>query len=346
MPNQHQFKYLYDLNFKNATGLSKSVFDQMKQDFTMAEPFTISYPSEQQLVYRWMLNREAYLVNTNVERVLKDAVAYGVSIANQCPFCAEGHEMMIAASGHRQEAKLIQHSNEQNEGKIFSIANWAKQSYDPTSDLIKSPPFSPQEAPELIGTFYCFNVTNRLANLFLGESPVPIPKNQKLLRSMMAFVATRFVMKPFVTRKLESGKSLSLASLPAEEHSHLWTQEVPTVSTAFSAVLDHLNKIEKESIPKVIVEKVVRVLENWNGQKWPPRGQWLNEQMEGIDTLDQPLYKLALLVMFASYSVTEEDILAFRELHPEDQSLIDLCYWAANKVSIRMLDWIAKPFTE
>lgn len=344
MPNQHKFNHLNDLNFKNATGLSKSVFDQMNQDFTMAEPFTISYPSEHQLAYRWMLNREAYLVNTNVERVLKDAVAYGVSIANQCSFCAEGHEMMIAASGHHKEAKLIPYSNEQNEGKIFKIADWAKQSYEPNNDLVKSPPFSSQEAPEIIGTFFCFNVTNRLVNLFLGESPVPIPKNQKLLRSIMAFVATRFMMKPFVTRKIESGKSLSLVALPDEEKSYSWTEKVPTISTAFSAVVDHLKKIEQEFIPNIIVERIDHILENWNGQVRPLSRQWLNEQTEGIDSSNQPLFKLALLVMFASYSVTDKDILAFRELHPADQSLVDLCYWAANKVSIRVLDWIAMPF--
>jgi len=262
-----------------------------------------------------------------------------------CPFCAEGHGMMIAASGHRQEAKLIQHSSEQNEGKIFKIADWAKQSYDPTNDWVKNPPFSSQEAPEIIGTYYCFNVTNRLVNLFLGESPVPIPKDQKLLRSIMSFVATRLMMRPFVTRKLESGKSLSLISLPANENSYSWTQEVPAISTAFGAVLDHLNKIENESIPTAVVERADRVLESWNGQQWPPRGQWLDKQLEGVDTSNQPLYKLALLVMFASYSVTDEDIFAFRKLYPEDQSLVDLCYWAANKVSIRVLDWVAQPFT-
>lgn len=344
MPNQHQFKYLNNLTFKYTTGLTRAVLDQMKRDFTLAEPFTISYPSEQQFVYRWMLNREAYLVNTNVTRVLKDAVAYGVSLANQCPFCAEGHEMMIAASGHRQEAKLIQDASEQHKGKIFQIADWAKQANNSGNDLVKSPPFSVQEAPELIGTLYCFNVTNRLVNLFLGDSPVPVSKDQKLLWSVMYFVATRFMMKPFVTRKIESGKSLSLISLPAHENVHSWTQEVPAISTAFGAVLDDLNRIEKKLIPAAIAESINHILQNWNGKPQPPGRQWLNEQMEGTDPAQQPLYKLALLVMFASYSVTEEDITAFRKLYPEDQSLVDLCYWAANKVSIRLLDWVAKPF--
>lgn len=98
MPATHKYKYLENVNFKRADGIRQKVYDQMRGDFTLAEPFTLSSASEQQLTYRWILNREAYLVNTHVKRVLKDAVAFGVSQANQCPFCAEGHEMMVSAS--------------------------------------------------------------------------------------------------------------------------------------------------------------------------------------------------------------------------------------------------------
>lgn len=339
----HKFKYLKDLDFKKAAGLSKSVFDQMKDDFTMAEPFTISYPSEQQLVYRWMLNREAYLVNTNVDRVLKDAVAYGVSTANECSFCAEGHQMMIAASGHYQEAKLIKYLSDQPEGKIFKIAEWASKCYNPSDSLITTPPFTNEEAPEIIGTFYCFNVTNRLVNLFLGDSPVPVSKDSKILYSIMSFMATRLMMKPFVTRQIDRGKSLALVEFP-QEHEYIWAQEVFTVSSAFNAVSMHLAQLEKEILPTYIIERVNAILSFWDGSLRPLRGQWLDQELDGIEEADKPLFKLAMLVMFASYSVTEKDILDFRKLYSDDKTLVDLCYWAANKVSLKMLDWMAKPF--
>lgn len=344
MPNLHKFKYLNDLDCKAAAGLKKKVFDQMKRDFILGEPLTVSYPSERQLVFRWMINREAYLVKTHVDRALKDAVAFGVSKTNQCPFCAESHAMMVAATGHREEARKIRRSSGQDDNQLIKVTEWARQSLDPSADLVQSPPFSKEEAPELIGTFYCFNVTNRLVNIFLGENPLPVSKDKKLLYSIMSFVATRFMLKPAVTKKLEPGESITLISIPEEGPTPAWTKEVKTASNAFQAMVRHVGEIEEELIPQPVAERVDRILENWNGQPWPPRGEWLNDQADGVGPSEQPLLKLALLVMFASYSVTHDDITAFRKFHPDDRSLIDLCYWAANKVSLRILDWVASPF--
>lgn len=209
---------------------------------------------------------------------------------------------------------------------------------------MKSPPFTRNEAPELIGTLFCFNVTNRLVNIFLGESALPISKERKLLRAIMEFMATRIMLKPLVTKKLKGGESLSLIPVSNGEKLPKWVGEVENISIAFSAVTAHVKKIEKELIPKSIVEKVNSALENWNGQQLPSRGEWLDESIKDLNGTDQTLAKLVLLVMFASFSVTEKDIVAFRKIHPGDKELIDYCYWAATKATIRILDWVAMPF--
>ena len=181
-------KYIQPVKPGSATGLVADVYGQIKEDFgKIAEPFLIHSPYPELLAGVWMVCRETELVG-EVPREIKEAVAAAVSKANQCPYCVDAHTIMLSASGEKKTAQAI--SNEQYEsipdGKMRLIVEWALATNTPTSPTLRSPPFSRQEAPEIIGTAVFYHYMNRMAKVLLGDTP--LPSNQSWLKNFLKHI--------------------------------------------------------------------------------------------------------------------------------------------------------------
>jgi AhpD family alkylhydroperoxidase len=178
-------KYIQPVSEATAEGLVAEVYSQIKEDFGMlVEPFTLHSPSPQLLAGIWMATRES-LVTGNVRREIKEAVAATVSRINQCPYCVDAHTIMLHATSEHNVAKAISKQDDEKiqDPKIRSIVAWASATRSPDAEILRSPPFSTQDAPEIIGTAVSFHYINRMVSVLLSETP--LPSNSFLLKGIL-----------------------------------------------------------------------------------------------------------------------------------------------------------------
>ncbi|MDQ3790989.1 MAG: carboxymuconolactone decarboxylase family protein, partial [Actinomycetota bacterium] len=149
---------------RHATGLVAEVYRQVERDFKMlAPPVALHSAAPDTLAAAWMVLRETLLAQGVADRAAKEAVATGVSLANECPYCADVHGMTLAAI--------------EDAGDLDVYEEWARAS----ASAPVAAPFPAAQAAELIGVAVAFHHYNRMVNLFLSESPFPshVPESAK-----------------------------------------------------------------------------------------------------------------------------------------------------------------------
>ncbi|MYV66900.1 alkylhydroperoxidase, partial [Streptomyces sp. SID2131] len=135
------------------------VYAQARREFgVVAPPLALHSPAPQTLAASWLLLRETLLAEGRVSRAAKEAVAAGVSRANDCSYCVEVHEAkqttLAGTDAHRH------------------LALWAADATT-ARNREEQPPFDAADAPEILGTAVTFHYLNRMVRLFLPDSPVP-----------------------------------------------------------------------------------------------------------------------------------------------------------------------------
>ena len=168
-------KYIKPAPHNSSERTIQAVYEQIKQDFgALVEPFTLHSSLPSLLAGVWMACRETEVVG-RVPRELKEAVATTVSKVNRCPYCVDAHTIMLNATGNNNVAFAITQGNEDRimSSEFSSVIKWSYATRDPDSPILREPPFSVQEAPEIIGTAVFYHYINRMVSVFLGETPLP-----------------------------------------------------------------------------------------------------------------------------------------------------------------------------
>src|SRR5262249_38608033 len=152
-------------------------------------------PSPRLLAGVWCVLRETMIAAGNISRADKEAIATGVSQANECPYCVEVHNTMLGGAGVAASPKLLV---------------WASHTLSPDTPAARQPPFRRENAAEIIGTAVTFHYVNRMVNIFLGDSPVPLPRGLGWLRGLAGRVGTATFARRIVALAPTPGRSLPL----------------------------------------------------------------------------------------------------------------------------------------
>ncbi|MBZ0251777.1 MAG: carboxymuconolactone decarboxylase family protein, partial [Candidatus Methylomirabilis sp.] len=156
-------------------GPPKEVYAQIERDFgQVADPIRLHSPVPRVLTGAWAALRETLLAGS-VPRAVKEAVAVAVSQTNACSYCADAHGMMLEAAGHRNAGDAIRRGDVASiaDARVRDAARWALETRKPGSELLKKPPFSAADLPEIAGTAVVFHYVNRMVSVFLPPSPFP-----------------------------------------------------------------------------------------------------------------------------------------------------------------------------
>lgn len=310
---------------RHATGLVAQVYRQVEREFGMlAPPTALHSPSPEALAACWMILRETLLVEGVADRAGKEAVATGVSVANNCPYCEDVHGMTLdALAGDGSDAA--------------ALTDWARDSA--TADSARPVPASPEAAAELIGVAVAFQYYNRVANVFLTDSPFPthVP--------LSARPRARQVLGRVLRRSAggaRPGRSLDLLP-PAPAADDLdWATPNPVVADAFARAYAAAEAAGARSVPERVRDLLDQRLSTWDGQAPGLSRAWVEEAIAGLPPLEQPAGRLALLVAFASYQVDEGLVVESRGPDPDDAALIDLVSWAGMAAARRASTWIPR----
>lgn len=179
-------KYVSPVAPGSAEGLVAQVYVQMKRDFgVIPEPFTLHSPVPNLLAGVWSIARET-LVAGHVRRGHKEVVATAVAEINRCPWCVDAHSIACYATRERAAVQFILAGASTESpplpGDTGLLLQWALSTRSPGASIVTSPPFSPRDAPELVGTAVTFHYLNRMVSALLSPTFMP---SSALLRRLM-----------------------------------------------------------------------------------------------------------------------------------------------------------------
>jgi len=332
-------RYIQPVALNSTEGLVARVYPQIKKEFgALVEPFTLHSPSPELLAGTWSACRESLLVGS-VRRDVKEAVAATVSRINQCPYCVDAHTIMLNATSARNSADaIIRHRDDQiRDTTVRSIVKWASATRSPGAEVLFSPPFSQEEAPEIIGTAVFFHYVNRMASVLLSNTP--LPSNHRLLKGFFTRMAGLFF-----SRAIHRSKSLgtSLELLPESElpTDLAWAKTSPNIAGAFARFATVVNKAGRDFIPKDVRDCVLKHVQAWDG-KVPVLGRhWVEEAMNGLDEKSKDIARLVLLTALAPYQVDKGVINAFTIHISGDDKLIGALAWGSFTAARRIGTWL------
>ncbi|MGR6975165.1 carboxymuconolactone decarboxylase family protein [Streptomyces cynarae] len=310
-----QIRYIAAVRQSDARGPVAEVYAQARREFGLvAPPLALHSPAPETLAAAWLLLRETLLAEGRVSRAAKEAVAAGVSRANDCPYCVEVHEATLATlPGTDAQGPL---------------ADWARGSG--AGPL----PFDAAQAPELLGTAVTFHYLNRMVRLFLPDSPVPAAAPAAGRAPALRMVAR--ALRPDRDRAVVPGASLGLlpaAPLPAGLD---WAKAAPAVAGALSRAVASVDAVAERWIPEAVRDLLHAELAVRDGTVPGPSRAWLDEATTGLTDGQLPAARLALLVALNPHQITDADVEKFRAVHPGDRELVELASWAALTAAVRI----------
>ena len=337
-------KYIQPVKPSSAQGLVADVYMQIKEDFgKIAEPFLMHSPMPELLAGAWMVCRETELVG-QVPREIKEAVAAAISKINQCPYCVDAHTIMLTAIGEKKTAQAI--SNEQYssipDGKMRLIVEWALATNTPTSPLLRSPPFSRQEAPEIIGTAVFYHYINRMVKVLLSETP--LPSNQSWLKNFLKQMAVRMFSRA-VNRTKNVGESLRFlpkADLPNDLR---WAKPAPNIAKAYASFTAAIEKVGDYVLPPAVRAYIQEEVDVWHGQTSELSLAWSEDEISKLDPATQATADLALLTAIAPYEIDKNIVSTFKKYFPQDDKLVGTLAWASFTAARKISTWIQTPPT-
>jgi AhpD family alkylhydroperoxidase len=361
-------RYLAKMRGEPASPLVAGIFGQMRREFgAVSEPFVLQAPAPPILAAAWASLREGVL-GGRVPRRIKETVAAVISRLNRCRYCVDAHTSLLHAAGGREAAWALRGRGREAiaDPALRAAADWAAATRSPGAEVLASPPFGPAEAPEMIATAACFHYINRLATIFLGDTPFPV--SSRRLAAPIVFFASRF-FAPHVRKRLVPGESLSwlaAAPLPADLG---WARPRPEIAAPFASLAAAVEDEAREPLGEGL-EAVRARIAAWRGEDPPLGGAWLNEALAGVPERRHPAARLALLTALAPYRVGAAEVESFRAAlsagataagkespagdqagrsdlgdrgDPEtagDRALVGLAAWASFTASRRITSWL------
>ncbi len=335
-------RYIQPVALNSTEGLVARVYPQIKKEFgALVEPFTLHSPSPELLAGAWSACRESLLVG-NVRREVKEAVAATVSRINQCPYCVDAHTIMLNAISARNSAEAIIHQcdDQIRDAAVRSIVEWAAATRSPGAEILLSPPFSKQDAPEIIGTALFFHYVNRMASVLLSETP--LPSNHPWLKGVFKRMAGWFFSRA-IHRPKPLGASLELlpeSELPADL---AWAETAPNVAGAFARFATVVDRAGKDSVPEEVRACVRGQVLAWGGKDPGLDRHWVEQAMTGLDETSKAIGRLVLLTALAPYQVDESVVRDFVTRFPEDEKLLGALAWSSLTAARRIGTWLYAP---
>jgi AhpD family alkylhydroperoxidase len=336
-------RYVEPADISAAKGEVAALYAQMERDFMVAPLLTLHASMPKLMAGVWSILRESLMAG-EVERVRKEIVAAAVSKSNECPFCVEAHTLMLHATADHDIAEAIKRGDYHavQDPELQALLQWSLATRKPKIVAMLPQPFSAHEAPEITGTAIAFHYINRMANVFLGDSLLPLPGPIRTITHRL-YAATAGKK---VVRSLTPGASLrfvSEAQLPAE---FAWAEQNQSIAKAFAGFAATVEEAGEVVLPANVRELVNERLAEWHGEDMPISRRWVEDAVSDLPETDRAAARLALLVALASYQIDDEIIEAFRYHYPFDAHLISASAWASLAAARRISSWLHAPTPE
>lgn len=335
-------RYIKPTPYHKATGLVAKVYEQVADEFFINGPITTHAINPQLLAGVWMAEREIMLADNLLSREDKEALGVTFSQVNGCSYCEDLINSVVygADEGELAEQMRYRRQDEIEDDKIRFLHLWANNSYNDEAKILFSPPFSPDEAPEVIGTALMFNYFNRYVKVFFSGTPLIAPFSSKTVKSMLYRLTGR-ELHDSVIRRLKPGRAIALlepADLPPD---FCWAAGNNTISAAVSRWAAAVDRAADECVPESIRARIEAEISTWKGEQMGLGRSWLIPKTVGFTDEESAVVRLALLTAFAPGQLSDDIIADYRKYYPSDIELVVTVAWAAFSASKRVANWLA-----
>ncbi len=332
-------KYIKPTPYRSATGLTAEVY---QADFLPVPPVTLHSPLPEVMAGVWSILRET-LTAGQADRALKEAVAAAVSKINECPYCVDVHTSMLHATSEHDAASAILRGDYDSihDSQIRAVVQWILANRTANASGVFPPPFSHRDAPEIIGTAVAFQYINRMVNVFLEDSFMPVPSAFKGLTGRL-FGAT--AGKRLIHGSSHQGDSLKFVPQAKLPEDLFWAASNPAVAGAFAGFAAVVEDAGNAVLPETVRFLVSARVQAWNGEALGISRRWVDDAVVEIKEDHRAAARLALLTALASYQVDSSIVEAFRSQYPDDAQLIAATAWASFTAARHVGVWLAEPF--
>jgi AhpD family alkylhydroperoxidase len=327
---------------RDAEGLVADVYGQMRHEFQLVPPVTLHAPIPQLLAAVWAMLRES-IVAGPVSRSLREVVCEGVSAINQCSFCVDAHSMLLAGADAKSTADAIRAHRLDliRDAKTRAVAKWAFANRRPGADILREPPFTAAEAPEIVASAACFHYIDRVVQVFLPDGPVPLPAKLSWLRGATISAAGSMAGKRIMKVKVKSGGAVGTLPRAKPSPEFAWTAPRPALAAAFGSAEATIEELGQKALAAPVRQLVQDRVAKWGGEEPGISRSWVEEAVTGLDDHDRAAARLALLVAIAPYQIDEKIIAGFRNSQPTDPELLAAVSWASFTATRRISGWLS-----
>jgi AhpD family alkylhydroperoxidase len=340
-----QVKHVTPVSASEAAGLVSDVYAQVADEMRIVVPPALLHsPAPEVLAAYWMLMREPLIPHGPVGRLVKEAVAATVSVANICPYCVEMHSVGLYSLSTEEDAEAIATDRVDNvsDPRVRAAANWARVAHQPDQPGAGQPPFSASDRPELVGVAVSFHYLTRMVNVFLSNFLLPPGLRPAARRRLKRGIS--WVLGPTLREAYEPGRSVPLlpdAELPAAA---AWAAGNEFVAAATARAYTAFDTAGERSLSPAVRDLVCRRLECWRGEETGLSRDWCEQLIEELPEADRAAGRLALLTAFASYQVDEHVVREFRislggESRIVDTRLVEAAAWASFAAARKIGSW-------
>jgi AhpD family alkylhydroperoxidase len=335
-----QVRFVRPVPIKDGDPLLSDVDRHVEQEIRLMVPPLLAHtPSPAALASCWVLTRETLFASGSADRIAKEAVAAGVSVANSCPYCLEMHTMGVHGLGTQSDAEAIAADcvDQVSDPALRQIVGWARVAHQRDQVIGRTPPFRPQDGPELIGVAVAFHYLTRMVNIFLPNYLLPPALKGRPRRQVKARIAK--FMGPMLRRQFSPGTTLDLlpaATLPKDSS---WAGPSAHVSQAIARTSAALDEAGARAVPQSARDLLLSQLDQWRGEEMGMSRAWVNPLVAQLPPADQAAGRVVLFTAFASFQLTQDDVDAFRAVRPDDASLVAATAWASFATARHIGSW-------
>jgi len=315
-----QIRYIGYITKNKAKGKLKPLYKHIELNFgKLAEPFVLHSLNEELTLGVWAMLYETVLIESKVKRSLKEAIATCISEINKCNYCVDAHSIMIFGTEKALQDNIsnIKNGKTEPQSKADKTILWALKNLDFENPVILNPPFSKEEAPEIIGTTVLFHYINRMVTLFAGDTPLPTTK----MRGLVLNIASKFVFGKAIKKEKKASESLTFIEGNIKREDFDWADASPNINTAFQYF-----KYETENnIDQILSPELISLLKEQAEKLQLLKPDFENENLKyflkTVESSEKQIAEFCFLTMFEPHKVYEKHFHALKQKFNDEEIL-------------------------
>ncbi len=327
-----------------ATGDVKIVYDALKTEMgDVVEPIALHALIPELLKSNWGILREALIIEDQVKRKYKEAIASAISSLNDCPYCVDAHTIMLIGLNDKQTAKAVEKQDLDlvQDPKTKELLDWAYNTKYFQSEIIQEPPFSKEEAPEVIGTAVLFHYLNRMVTVFLGETILPF--NISFLKSLMKKMAA-FMFSKVLTSDKKANDSFEQLNMDEHGNPFYWASSNPRVQYVLSTFYNVVHQLGKKHVEPQVFDFIKKEIDSWTGSEHIDIAD-LGDKLVSVKSEYKNMAQMLYFIAFMPYRVTANLINEFRKTYQlSDDQILGMFSWASYMAATKISIEVGVPF--